>query len=338
MAFLPEEIKKYQSPQWAAQFFAAFKEDLERITQALKEEFEAHEPFINEVAGHILFAGGKRIRPLLTVCAGRICGLDSDELFRLAAVPEYLHAASLLHDDVVDEGEKRRNKLPAYKIWGNKAAILVGDYLYAKAIDLAARFGYPEIDSSIARTVALMAEGEVLQLLRAKGPELSEAVYYQIIHRKTAALIGSSCEIGAILAGAPEPEVQALLAYGLKLGNAFQILDDVLDYTAEEDELGKGLGTDLAEGKITLPIVIALSRLSGAQKEKLLGILAGSETHKENFKWVKKILTESGSIIAAKKRAAEMIGEACKGLEIFVPSPTLEQLKELAWFVLYRRK
>ncbi len=316
----------------------AFSSDFKRIEQVLEQHFSSHIPFVNEISRHILFANGKRIRPLLTVCSARLCGLETDDAFDLSAVPEYLHAASLLHDDVVDGGEMRRGVPPAYKVWGNSPAVLVGDYLYAKAIGLATQFGNVKIAAEIASTVGLMAEGEIIQLLHAKQPSFDEKTYTDIIYRKTAALISTSCRIGALLARAPKEQEEAVSNYGLNLGKAFQLIDDVLDYTADESELGKAIGTDLAEGKLTLPIVIAVEEAEEQDSRRLLSIMGHGHPSDSDMKWVRDLLRDTGAIDYTKEKARSLILSACDSLDVFEKSETRELLKVLALFVLERRR
>jgi len=281
----PEKVYSHRSNSKG--ILDSFKPDFEKIEQVLSRHFASHIPFVNEISHYILFAEGKRLRPLLTVCAARLCGRDDEAVFDLSAVPEYLHAASLSHDDIVDGGVMRRGRSSTYKIWGNKATVLVGDFLYARAIELASRFGDIRIVTAIAEAVALMSEGEIIQLLQAKNPSFDEETYLEIIKRKTASLISASCKIGTLLAGAGESEMQALSDYGFYLGQAFQMIDDVLDYTADASELGKTIGTDLAEGKITLPLVVAIGKASSAEKERLLKVLSNGNPSEKELVWVK---------------------------------------------------
>jgi len=316
----------------------AFQPDLKRIEAVLDGHFASHIPFVNEVCGYIVFAGGKRIRPLLTVYAARLCGRRDGAVYDLSVVPEYLHAASLLHDDVVDGGQLRRGKTPAYRIWGNKAVVLVGDYLYARAIDLASSFGEVLIARAIARTVALMAEGEIIQLLQATAPNFDEETYFQVIDRKTAALISASCEIGALLAGASGHRVRAVAEYGRAVGRAFQMVDDILDYTADAGEFGKAVGTDLAEGKITLPVVVALRESGDSDRTRLLEILEAGECSGAALEWVRGLLHRTGAIEYTRERAGALVDAACETLGVFEPSVTRQTLEGLAQYVLQRRK
>jgi len=314
-----------------------YRDDFEQIESAMKKHFSSHIPLVNEVSEYILFSGGKRLRPLLAVISSRLCGRNEDILFDLSIVPEYLHAASLLHDDVIDEGTLRRGKKPAYKVWGNKAAVLSGDYLYARAIDLASQFGDTRIAEAISKTVAFMAEGEIIQLLEIDNPSYSEDTYNEIIFRKTASLISCACKIGALFAKGSSDEVKALEGYGRNLGMAFQIVDDLLDFTADEKDLGKRLGTDLAEGKVTLPVLTALKNGSKKDKEKLKKILKKKSSEPEDLKWVQDLLLRSGSLDYSFEKAERCINNAVECLNIFESSKEKELFHELALFVLKRK-
>ncbi len=315
-----------------------FQPDFVKIETTLKRHFASHISFVNQVSSHIIFAGGKRLRPLLTVCSAKLCNYQSDDIYDLAAVPEYLHAASLLHDDVVDAGEMRRGKTPAYKIWGNSAAVLVGDFLYARAIELATRFEDIRIARAISKTVALMSEGEIIQLLHAKVPSFDEKTYLDVIYRKTAALISTSCRIGAIMAGGTLDEIEALTNYGLCIGQAFQMVDDVLDYTADSTEFGKVIGTDLAEGKLTLPIVVALEKASRKNRDRLMNLLCQGYASTSDFNWVRELLMETGGIQYTIKKAKNLVDRACESLDIFPDSMIKTNMKVLALYVLERKK
>ncbi len=315
-----------------------FEPEFKRIEAALQRHFSSHISFVNEISAHILFAGGKRLRPLLTVCAARLCGKDGDDPYELSAVPEYLHAASLLHDDVVDAGQMRRGRPPAYKIWGNSPAVLVGDFLYARAIHLASSFGDVRIARAISETVALMSEGEIIQLLHAKNPRFDEETYFKVIDRKTAALISTSCRIGALLGNGSERKVDALARYGLSLGQAFQMIDDVLDYTADTQELGKAVGTDLAEGKVTLPIVKALKEAGPGARKRLISLLGQGLPSKEKLEWVRNLLEATGGIAYTRRKAEALIASACQHLDIFPKTQVREFMKGLARYVLERKK
>ena len=294
-------------------------------------------PLIQEVARYIILSGGKRIRPILTVAASRLFGGDDREIYRLSVVPEYLHAASLLHDDVVDEGELRRGKPPAYRIWGNRVTILSGDYLYARAIEIASTFKDPEIDAVIARTVKMMAEGEIIQLVKARDMTMDLDAYYEIVERKTGALIASSCAIGAILGGAQKDEAMNLWRFGDNLGKAFQIVDDCLDYCADEGDFGKAIGTDLKDKKITMPLIHAF-RLADTRAHEIHGILEKDQITHQDISFVSSIVWRSGAIEASYRQAQRHIEDAIKELNKAPPSPTRDHLEAISKYILTRRR
>ncbi len=314
-----------------------FKHDLVEIENHLRRSLECEHPLIQEVAQYIITSGGKRIRPVLTVACSRLYGGDRDKAYALSVVPEYLHAASLLHDDVVDEGELRRGKPPAYRVWGNRVTILSGDYLYARAIEIATTFGSPEIDSVIARTVQLMAEGEIIQLVQSKDPSLDRKTYYAVVERKTGALIAASCAIGALVAGAREEEADALWSFGASLGKAFQIVDDCLDYIAEEEEFGKGIGTDLKEKKITLPLIHCFEA-GGERASKIMDILNKERVEDEDVGLVTTLISESGALKSAYEEARAHIDSALEALRTAPSSPTRDHLEAISRYILERRR
>ncbi len=321
-----------------ADILQVFEMEFTEIERRLTGRFEAHTPFVNEVCEYIVKSGGKRIRPLLTVLFARLCGREDQQVFELSVVPEYLHSASLLHDDVIDEGEMRRNLPPAYKLWGNKATILAGDFLYAKAIYIAAEFGIAEIASVIAKTVALMSEGEIIQLLNSKTPELTQQMCHRIIDRKTGALIAASCQIGAILAGADITQVELAKNYGMAVGAAFQIADDLLDYSADSEALGKKVGTDLKEGKLTFPVVLAREAASSSDRERLERILFSRQADEQEIVWVRSLLASTGALQKAQEKAMAFAAQAITCLQGFEDNITRIQLENIARFVVERTR
>jgi len=313
------------------------KEELQLIESALKCHQISQHPFINEVSEYVLFAGGKRVRPLLCVLSAK--ALNSflpESLYEVAILFEYLHVATLLHDDVVDEAEFRRGRRSARRLWGNQATILVGDYLYAKALRIASALKNPEIMEVITRTTLLMSEGEVLQLLHLDDTEVSEEAYREIIYRKTAALISCACEVGALLAGNSDREVSSLAKFGYHLGLAFQMIDDLLDYTSLET--GKDLGKDFAEGKITLPVILALNRATPKEREELIYLLKKKNTTGEDFQRAYFLIDKNEGFILTHKMAEEEIRHAKTALKELKDSPYREALYYLAEYLLNRRK
>jgi len=234
--------------------------DLGRVNQLILKRMNSNVALIPQLAGHIIAAGGKRLRPTLTLAAARLCGYKGERHVALAACVEFIHTATLLHDDVVDESELRRGLATANNVWGNQASVLVGDFLFARAFQLMVEDGSLEVLDILSSASAQIAEGEVAQLTTANNTETSESAYLEVIRGKTATLFAAACRVGAVVAGRPQAQEEALDNYGLNLGIAFQLVDDVLDYSASQAVLGKAIGDDFREGKITLPIILAYRR------------------------------------------------------------------------------
>jgi octaprenyl-diphosphate synthase len=246
--------------------------DVAAINQAISANLQTHVPLIAEVGRHILLSGGKRVRPLLFILAARMCGCQGNHLSDFSTIFEYLHAATLLHDDVIDMANVRRGVSTANTIWGNQAVILVGDFLLAKALSLAVTTNKLKVLQVLSHATTMMAEGEILQLLHAGNLKITEADYFEVITRKTAILMSAACQIGAILGGAPPAQEESLSQMGLNLGITFQVVDDILDYTGDEKELGKQVCADLREGRITLPLIHALREAKPADRDRLEAI------------------------------------------------------------------
>lgn len=311
--------------------------DLERIEQELRTQFLSSVPLANTVGRYVIESGGKRIRPLLTVLSARLCGYGGNKDVRLALAFEFLHVATLLHDDVIDHAEVRRNRPAANTLWGNQAVVLVGDYLYSKALMLSVEYGDVRIIEVLTRAANLMAEGEVLQLQHIGNLDMTEEEYCQVIWRKTAALMSSACRAGAILAGADFHEEVLLQDYGYHLGMAFQLIDDVLDYSGTTAELGKAVGRDLAEHKATLPLIYALKHGRDGDKEKLRKAFEVPEKTSKIFREVRNIIWNSGGIDYAEQKAREHIMKAQACLQTFQESDVRDVLHDLASFVVTRR-
>jgi octaprenyl-diphosphate synthase len=311
--------------------------DLALIEEELTRNLEPHIPLVSHVAKYIMLSGGKRIRPVLMILSARICGYEGGYDKTLSVVFEYLHAATLLHDDVVDGAEVRRGKPVAHSIWGNPATVLVGDYLLARAISIASKTEQVTIIDTIASVTADMSEGEIHQLLHRGNLNLNEAEYMEVIRRKTACLIQGACRVGALLAGAPEDKVQALTRYGYDLGCAFQLADDLLDYTADDKILGKATGTDLKEGKMTLPLIYAMAEASDDDRHRLATIIRDGARNPEDFSTVLDLVRKHGGITYTEHRAGEHVGRARESLSVFESSETRSILEDLAHYVLKRQ-
>ncbi|HEY1588989.1 MAG TPA: polyprenyl synthetase family protein, partial [Rhodanobacter sp.] len=243
--------------------------DMQRVDALIRQRLSSDVVLINQIADHIIASGGKRLRPMLHVLAAGAAGYRGDHHTKLAAIIEFIHTSTLLHDDVVDESDLRRGRKTANALWGNAASVLVGDFLYSRSFQLMVELDDMRIMRILADTTNTIAEGEVLQLLNIGNADVSEAAYLAVIERKTAVLFAAATELGGILGGLPESQVTALRRYGMELGYAFQIADDLLDYVGDASTLGKNIGDDLAEGKPTLPLIYALERANPEQVQSL---------------------------------------------------------------------
>jgi octaprenyl-diphosphate synthase len=248
---------------------ALVMEDLQRVDQTIVQRLASDIVLVNQVSQYIIGAGGKRLRPLSVVLAARACGHQGQKHVPAAAIIEFIHTATLLHDDVVDGSDLRRGRNTANHVFGNEASVLVGDYLYSRSFQMMVELGDLRIQEVMANATNTIAEGEVLQLMNAHDPETTEQRYLEVIYRKTAKLFEAGAQMAAIVSGSPREIEQSMVDYGRHLGTAFQLVDDVLDYNATAAELGKNLGDDLAEGKPTLPLIHALAHAPAAEAAKL---------------------------------------------------------------------
>jgi octaprenyl-diphosphate synthase len=322
--------------------------DIARIDAAMRVDIALiASPRLQEILAHAVLSGGKRIRPMLAVLAARLCGLSSPagkegmatEVFRLAMGFEYLHAASLLHDDVIDQSSQRRGRATANALWGNPGVILAGDFLHARAMQLVGGLGGVRCLEILSRATIAMVEGEFLQAAVAQQKNFSEAVYFQVLRGKTGALIGAACEVGALYAGSNEIQQQALRAYGEQLGLAFQVVDDLLDYWGDSAITGKAVGNDLVEGKMTLPLLFTLDKAPAPERERLLGLLADEPGARQaGLDWVRQLMEELGAPFYCRQQAEALVENAQRQLEGFPESGARGVLAGLADYVLTRRQ
>jgi len=320
------------------EFMTALSADLDQIEIALQRNLTPYTDISKAVAGHLLFSGGKRLRPLMVVLAGRMCGCDAPFIYDLSVVVEYLHAATLLHDDIVDGARLRRGATAAHQIWDPAAVVLTGDFLLARALSIAAASNCLDIIRVIADLTEKMSQGEISQLEQKGNIDLTEAQYSTVITHKTATLIRGACQMGAYLAQASERRIQALAAYGLNLGIAFQIADDLLDYTADTATIGKTVGTDLREGKLTLPLIHALAQASPDDVEFIKNLIQSPSVSENQFGRLLGKLDEYGSLDYTRGRATRHINEAITALQPFEPSPTRDTMMGIAHYTLKRNK
>ena len=309
-------------------------DDLEAVNGRILQHMHSPVALIPQLAGHIIAAGGKRLRPMLAMLAARAMGYRGDAHHQLAAIIEFIHTATLLHDDVVDESELRRGRKTANALWGNAPSVLVGDFLYSRSFQLMVELERSEIMRVLADTTNAIAEGEVLQLLHVRNPDTDEAAHLQVIERKTAVLFAAATRLGALLAGADEKTQQALHEYGLQLGFAFQIADDVLDYTADGDALGKNLGDDLAEGKATLPLIHALTHTDDATRERMRAAVISGDI--DAMPMILQAIRATGGLDYSAVKAREHAKRAEAALRELPESPWLDALRGLARYAIER--
>jgi octaprenyl-diphosphate synthase len=318
---------------------AAVQVDLNAIENALVENLNPHYELVRQVAGHILFAGGKRLRPLLMILASRLCDTDRPEAvqYRCAAIFEYLHAATLLHDDVVDGGHLRRGRQVAHQVWDLPTAVLVGDFLLARSLSLAAGTRLPEVIGTIAEITEFMSQGEIQQLFRKADLNLSEADYLEVIRCKTAVLFQGSCKVGALLSKASAEGARALAAYGHHLGMAFQMADDLLDYSLDAQALGKNVGADLREGKLTLPLIYALAHANPAERSQVAALVGSQDFTIDQFGDLIRIMDKVGAIAYTRRCARAHIEKAKNALNGFAGSAARGILSDIADYALSRK-
>jgi octaprenyl-diphosphate synthase len=320
-----------------ARILAAVAPELAEIETALAANLDPNLDLVREVAGHILFSGGKRLRPLLTVLCGRLCGYSGRHDRTYATIFEYLHAATLLHDDVVDGGEMRRGRPVAHSLWDPATVVLTGDFLLSRGLAIAASTGLPAVIDVIAHVTAEMSQGEIQQLARKGALDLTEAEYLSIIRRKTAVLFEGACQVGAQISWAPRHQETALAAYGFNLGMAFQMADDLLDYTLDSATLGKVVGADLREGKLTLPVIYALAKADGTRREAMMATIGDPDFTQDGFQRLIADLETLGGIAYTRRQAETYLLEAKESLAIFPDGPTKETLIDIADYALARK-
>ena len=313
-------------------------EDLEAVNRLIAERMASeHAPRIPEVTRHLVEAGGKRLRPILTLASARMAGYGGHDHVKLAATVEFIHTATLLHDDVVDESEKRRGRPTANLLWDNKSSVLVGDYLFARSFQLMIEAGSLRVLDILANASAVIAEGEVLQLATANDLGTGEAAYLQMIHGKTAALFAAATEVGGVIAGAPEAQVQALKTYGTALGMAFQIVDDVLDYGGASANLGKNTGDDFREGKVTLPVLLAVAAAPDeAARAFWTRVIEKRDQREGDLEQALSLMTRADALSGAETRARAYAAEAREALAAFPDSPLRQALEGVVEFVVAR--
>lgn len=313
------------------------REDLEHIEGCFRQYLTSDVPLIRQMSDHILASGGKRIRPVLLLLCARLSGYGGEYRYTLASVIEFIHTATLLHDDVVDGAPLRRGQVSANVAWGNEVAVLVGDYLFARCFELMVDFCDRRIMKALAGTTSLMAQGEVVQLMNSGDLSLDEERYLSVVRSKTAALFSATCRCGAILGQLPSDREEDLAAFGMDLGVAFQLVDDALDYVADQNESGKLLGRDLAEGKMTLPLIYALRCCLEDERQKVSAIFAKDDLHADDLGFVQSLINRYDGIGYTHRQASFYVSRAGARLAGFPDSPARQALAELAESAIHRR-
>jgi len=316
---------------------ASLSADMAAVNALIRTRMASeHAPRIPEVTAHLVEAGGKRLRPLLTLAAARLCGYEGPFHIHLAATVEFIHTATLLHDDVVDESTRRRGRPTANLLWDNKSSVLVGDYLFSRSFQLMVETGSLRVLDILANASATIAEGEVLQLTAAQDLATTEAIYLQVVRGKTAALFSAATEVGGVIAAAPEDQIRALHTYGDALGIAFQIVDDLLDYTGAAEVIGKNPGDDFRERKLTLPVIKAVAVASPDERAFWSRTIEKGHQQPGDLEEAMTIMSRHGALEAARRDALDWAALARGALDPLPADDLREMLQDLADYVVAR--
>lgn len=310
--------------------------DLSTLETSIQELITTKISFIKEIVNHIIGSGGKRVRPILTILTAKLCGYQGEQHIPFGAIVEFIHTATLLHDDVVDNATTRRGSSTANTVWGNEPSVLVGDFLFSKSFDLMTKDGNQEILRVMSEATTALAEGEILELLKTSDANTTEEEYIEVIENKTAALFSAACEIGGILGKTDEDNRRSLRKFGYSLGMAFQLTDDILDYVSYDDILGKRVGTDLKEGKVTLPLIYALKSAGDKERSYIVQVLNKTKPTTKDFQQVGRIIRKYGGIEYASSITHGYIRVAKDSLNGFPPSPFKDALIDLTDYILKR--
>jgi len=333
---VPLEDERGRSQNAVVQLQTLVRKDMEAVNEFIRERMNSDVPMIPELASHLINSGGKRLRPMLTIAAAHLCGYKGGDHIKLAASVEFLHTATLLHDDVVDESDLRRGKKTARMLWGNQASVLVGDFLLGRAFRLMVETRSLRALEIIANAASIIAEGEVMQLAAAKDTSTTEDAYMRVIQAKTAALFAAAAEVGAVVADRGADEAAALESYGRNLGIAFQLVDDALDYSGRAATLGKNVGDDFREGKITLPVVLAFRRGDREERAFWRRTLQDGDQRDGDLEHAIELMTRHDAIEDTVVRARHYGAIAKDALAIFPDSPYREALTDLVEFCISR--
>ena len=320
------------------QAVALVEEELKAVEADMAKNFLSEITMIPTVSRHLISSGGKRFRPLLLLLCARLSGYSGPHAVPMASSIEFIHTATLLHDDVVDRAFLRRGLASANSVYGDGASVLVGDFLFTKAFSMVVQGQSLPILEVVSQSTTRMAEGEVMQLMKTGNPETTEEDYRYVVVNKTAVLISAACQIGALLGGASPEKEKVLVGFGLDLGIAFQLMDDILDYVSEEKTLGKTIGKDLGEGKVTLPLIHTLRMCSPAERTRLAGIIKNPNRSEEDLKYILQRVRDSAGIDYTVRRASDYVDQAKACLASFPAGEAKEALLAIADYTIKRNK
>ena len=309
-------------------------DDMDKLNACIQQRLQSEVVLINQIGSHIINSGGKRLRPIIHLLSAKALAYEGSQHVDLSAIIEFIHTATLLHDDVVDNSDLRRGEDTANALWGNAASVLVGDFLYSRAFEMMVEIDRMPIMAILSKATNTIAEGEVLQLLNCHDPDTTEERYLEVIHNKTAKLFESASELAAVICDRPAEEQKAMAKYGMHLGCAFQLIDDVLDYTSSAEDMGKNLGDDLAEGKPTLPLIYAMRKGSNEQSELIRKAI--EEDGLENIDEIFKVINDTGAIDYTSKCAEKESQLAIEAIQKLQDSPYKDALVFLAKFSVKR--
>lgn len=315
---------------------ALIEAELKNVELQFKKDLESDVHLIRKVGEYVLSSGGKRIRPALLLLSAKLCGYEGTRHISIASVIEFIHTATLLHDDVVDDASLRRGLVSANKLWGNEASVLVGDYLFSKSFSIMVEDGDLDILRVICGATTRIAEGEVLQLASMSDLDMTETRYIEVVKSKTAVLLATACQAGAILGKAYGARETALHDFGMDLGTAFQLIDDTLDYVSNEEQFGKSIGHDLKEGKVTLPLIHTLKQCSPSERQEMADVILSDTLEDEDFRKVIALVRAYGGIEYTLRTAGEYVAMGKSRLALFPDSPGKSALLSLADYVITR--
>ena len=319
------------------QMAAHLTNDMEAVNALIRDRMASrHAPRIPEVTAHLVEAGGKRLRPMLTLASADLCGYGGEYHVHLAATVEFIHTATLLHDDVVDESQQRRGRPTANLLWDNKSSVLVGDYLFARAFQLMVEPGNLRVLDILSNAAAVIAEGEVLQLSAARDLKTDEDIYLQVVRGKTAALFSAATQVGGVISGAPEPQIKALYDYGDALGIAFQIVDDLLDYQGDTKATGKNVGDDFRERKLTLPVIKAIAQANEEERAFWKRTIEKGDQRDGDLDHALALLNTHGALEATRQDALAWTDKAKTAMQALPDHPVRQMLIDLADYVVER--